>query len=74
MTLITVGIEPELLRRQLHHRLGYVAARIASVQPKENADNFVTALTATGALLELRNEHSWLLTLLNQLQQEEVQP
>lgn len=74
MTLITVGIDTELLLRQLRQRLGYVDNRIATFRPQENADNVATAFTATGALLELENERGWLLNLIAQAEQEGVQP
>lgn len=70
MTLITMGFDTELLLRQLRQRLAYLDGRIATMQPQENADNVVTAFTATGALLELYNERGWLLNLIAQAEQE----
>lgn len=50
MTLIPVGIDTELLLRQLRQRLTYVVNRIAWFHPQENADNPVTGFVATGGI------------------------
>lgn len=68
MTLITVGIDTELLIRQLRQRLAYVDGRIATLKPQENGDSVATAFTATGALLELHNERAWLQALIMSVQ------
>ncbi len=72
MTLITVGIDAELLLRQLRQRLGYLDGRIATLRPQENADNPVTGFTTTGALLELYNERDWLQGLIAQIERGEA--
>lgn len=72
MTLITMGFDGELLLRQLRQRLIYLDGRIATEQPRENSGNVVTSFTATGALLELNNERTWLIGLIEQIEQGEL--
>lgn len=69
MTLITVGTDTTLLLRQLRQRLAYVDGRIATERPRENSDSIITSFIATGALIELENERTWLQGLISQIEQ-----
>lgn len=68
MTLITLNHDTELLLRQLRQRHTYLSNRIATLRPQENSDNFATAFTTTGALIELENERAFVAALISQIE------
>ena len=68
MTLITVGVDTELLLRQLRQRLAYVDGRINFHRRREASDNDFIAALAAEALRECHNEQSWLTALFQSVQ------